>query len=71
VRDGYDRRQRDAALREGARLKARAPTTKWERLANTPLPGIAVLRDGEFVTLGKVADDQVLVQRPSCHGQRR
>ena len=46
-------------------LKARAPKTKWERLANTPLPGIAVLRDGGFIILGKVADDKVLVQRPS------
>src|SRR5256886_563764 len=46
-------------------LKARAPKTKWERLATTPLPGIAVLRDGGFIILGKVADDQVLVQRPS------
>src|SRR5437016_6292775 len=46
-------------------LKARAPKTKWERLANTPFPGIAVLRDGGFIILGKVADDQVLVQRPS------
>src|SRR5262245_45786987 len=35
-------------------LKARAPKTKWERLANTPLPGIAVLRDGGFIILGKV-----------------
>jgi ATP-binding cassette, subfamily B, bacterial HlyB/CyaB len=46
-------------------LKARAPKTKWERLANTPLPGIAALRDGGFIILGKVTDDKVLVQRPS------
>src|SRR2546430_13778684 len=46
-------------------LKAHAPTTRWERLANTPLPGIAVLRDGGFLILGKVADDQVLGLRPS------
>src|SRR5215813_8178243 len=46
-------------------LKARAPKTKWERLANTPLPGIAVLRDGGFIILGKVAGDQALVHRPS------
>src|SRR5262249_17595882 len=37
----------------------------WERLANTPLPGIAVLRGGGFIILGKVAGDQVLVHRPS------
>src|SRR4029077_10713759 len=38
-------------------LKARAPTTKWDRLASTPLPGIAALRDGGFLILGKVAED--------------
>jgi ATP-binding cassette, subfamily B, bacterial HlyB/CyaB len=43
-------------------LKARAPTTKWERLASTPLPGIAALRDGGFLILGKVDDDKVLIQ---------
>ena len=29
-------------------LKASAHTTNWERLAKTPLPGIAALRDGGF-----------------------
>jgi subfamily B ATP-binding cassette protein HlyB/CyaB len=46
-------------------LKARAPKTNWDRLASTPLPGIAALRDGSFLILGKVAADKVLVQRPS------
>ena len=46
-------------------LKARATTTKWDRLTGTPLPGIAALRDGGFLILGKVADDKVLVQYPS------
>ena len=46
-------------------LKARAPTTKWDRLASTPLPGIAALRDGGFLILGKVAEDKVLIQHPS------
>ncbi len=45
-------------------LKARLLQTRWERLASTPLPGIAVLRDGSFLILGKVASDKVLVQRP-------
>jgi ATP-binding cassette, subfamily B, bacterial HlyB/CyaB len=45
-------------------FKARAITTKWERLANTSLPGIAVLRDGGFLVLGKVVDDKVVVQSP-------
>jgi ATP-binding cassette, subfamily B, bacterial HlyB/CyaB len=46
-------------------LKARAPTTQWKRLANTPLPGIAVLRDGGFLIIGKVSEGKVLVQHPS------
>jgi ATP-binding cassette, subfamily B, bacterial HlyB/CyaB len=29
-----------------------------------PLPGIAVLRDGEFLLVGKAAEDKVLVQSP-------
>lgn len=46
-------------------LKARAQRTSWNRLAVTPLPGIAVLRDGGFLILGKVVGDKLLVQRPS------
>src|ERR1700746_2791524 len=46
-------------------LKARAIGTHWDRLAKTPLPGIATLRDGGFLILGKVGDDKVLVQSPS------
>ncbi|TIV13005.1 MAG: type I secretion system permease/ATPase, partial [Mesorhizobium sp.] len=45
-------------------LKARAQKTSWNRLAVTPLPGIAVLRGGGFLILGKVVDDKLLVQRP-------
>src|SRR6266446_148944 len=45
-------------------LKARAVTTRWERLVRTPLPAIASLRDGGFLILGKVADDKALVQSP-------
>jgi ATP-binding cassette, subfamily B, bacterial HlyB/CyaB len=45
-------------------LKARASRTTWARLAKTPLPGIASLCDGGFIVLGKMAEDQVLVQRP-------
>jgi ATP-binding cassette, subfamily B, bacterial HlyB/CyaB len=46
-------------------LKARAHRTRWERLATTPLPGIAVLKNGDFLILGKVGTDKVLVQRTS------
>jgi subfamily B ATP-binding cassette protein HlyB/CyaB len=45
-------------------LKARSYNTNWARLASTPMPGIAVLRDGGFIVLGKVGDDQAIVQSP-------
>ena len=45
-------------------LKAKCYTTNWTRLAATPLPGIAVLRDGGFLVLGKAGDEQVIVQSP-------
>jgi subfamily B ATP-binding cassette protein HlyB/CyaB len=34
-------------------LKARAYRTEWSRLARTPLPGIAALRDGGFLVVAK------------------
>ena len=34
-------------------LKARACSTKWSRLAKTPLPAIASLRDGRFMVVGQ------------------
>ena len=43
-------------------LKARAFRTDWSRLAVTPLPGIASLRDGGFMILAKASEDKVLVQ---------
>ena len=46
-------------------LKARAYRSKWDRLATTPLPGIAVLRDGSFLLLGKAGEDKVIVQFPA------
>ncbi len=46
-------------------LKARVNDTTWERLSATPLPGIAALRDGRFLIVGKVAEDKVLVQYPN------
>jgi subfamily B ATP-binding cassette protein HlyB/CyaB len=45
-------------------LKARSRTSSWSRLATTPLPAIAALRDGGFLFLGKVGDDKALVQSP-------
>jgi subfamily B ATP-binding cassette protein HlyB/CyaB len=43
-------------------LRARSTKTTWERLTNTPLPGIASLRDGGFLIVGKVSDDKAIVQ---------
>ncbi|TYO60901.1 type I secretion system permease/ATPase, partial [Bradyrhizobium hipponense] len=43
-------------------LKARILKTTFARLATTPLPGIAVLRDGGFLLVGKAGDGKVLVQ---------
>ena len=45
-------------------LKASTFTTKWSRLARTPMPALAVLKDGSYLVLGKIGDDKVLVQAP-------
>ena len=48
-------------------LKARLRHSNWARLSVTPLPAIASLRDGGFVVLGKVGDDEAIVQAPFSH----
>jgi ATP-binding cassette, subfamily B, bacterial HlyB/CyaB len=45
-------------------LKARESRTRWDRLPRTPLPGVAVLRDGGFLLLGRAGEDKILVQAP-------
>ena len=45
-------------------LKARSYQSNWRRLVKTPLPGIAALRDGSYLLIGKASEDQVLVQNP-------
>jgi subfamily B ATP-binding cassette protein HlyB/CyaB len=45
-------------------LKAREVKSSWARLETTPLPGIAALKDGGFLLLGKVGDGKVVVQSP-------
>jgi subfamily B ATP-binding cassette protein HlyB/CyaB len=45
-------------------LKAQARKTTWARLGRTPLPAIAVLRDGTFLILGKAGVDKAIVQSP-------
>ena len=45
-------------------LKARVYQSSWQRLSKTPLPGIAVLRDGRYLILGKASEHRILVQDP-------
>ena len=47
-------------------LKARGLKTRGTGWPRTPLPGIAVLRDGGFLLLGKAGDDKILVQAPDA-----
>jgi len=39
------------------KLKARAVTTTWDKLAKLPLPAIVELKDGRFLIVGKVTDE--------------
>jgi subfamily B ATP-binding cassette protein HlyB/CyaB len=45
-------------------LKARERSSRWLRLASTPMPCVAVLGDGQFLLLGKVGEDKLIVQSP-------
>src|SRR5438132_1032264 len=45
-------------------LKARAPKTTWQRLAATPMPAIAQLKDGGYLILGRAGENKILVQFP-------
>jgi len=45
-------------------LKARVRETTFPRLAATPLPAIAALKDGGFVVVAKADDKKVLLQAP-------
>ncbi|MGY4505638.1 subfamily B ATP-binding cassette protein HlyB/CyaB [Bradyrhizobium sp. GM24.11] len=45
-------------------LKARTYRTQWSRLSDSPLPAIAMLRDGSFMVIAKASADKVLVQSP-------
>ncbi|MBN9087630.1 MAG: type I secretion system permease/ATPase [Reyranella sp.] len=46
-------------------LKARIRATAFARLATTPLPAIAALKDGGFVVVAKADDKKVLLQAPN------
>jgi ATP-binding cassette, subfamily B, bacterial HlyB/CyaB len=47
------------------KLKARRIDSAWARLSKTALPAIAERRDGGFFILGKIGDDNVLIQDPA------
>ena len=45
-------------------LKIRSVSSDWQKLAHTPLPAICQHRDGHFLILAAIRDDQVLIQDP-------
>ena len=47
-------------------LKARTYRTQWSRLSGSPLPAIAMLRDGSVMVIAKASADKVLVQSPQA-----
>ena len=46
------------------KLKARVVQSNWQRLGKAALPAIAQRQDGSFLIVGKMGNDQVLVQDP-------
>jgi subfamily B ATP-binding cassette protein HlyB/CyaB len=51
-------------------LRARTFAADWARLANTLLPGVAALKDGDFLIVGRVGDGKILVQSPGTSKPR-
>jgi hemolysin D len=47
-------------------LAARCSTSDWDRLQSQHLPGIAVLRNGSFLLLGKVTGEAAIVLAPGA-----
>src|SRR6476659_7451095 len=45
-------------------IKGRVRRTTWPKLATTPLPAIACLREQGFVLLGKTGDGKAIIQSP-------
>jgi ATP-binding cassette, subfamily B, bacterial HlyB/CyaB len=51
---------------KGFGLKAKTVSTNWARLAGIAMPCIGILRDGEFLLLGKAGEDKIIVQVPDA-----
>ena len=49
-------------------LKSRSIKTTWDRLRKTSLPAIAQTHNGDFIVLGQIAEDKILIQSPSSNG---
>jgi hemolysin D len=49
-----------------ADLSARCTLTDWDRLLKQPLPGIAPLRSGSFLLLGKVTGNEAIALAPGA-----
>jgi subfamily B ATP-binding cassette protein HlyB/CyaB len=50
-------------------LRAGARRSSWEKLAGTPLPAIAPLKDGGFVLLARADAERVLILQPGAERQ--
>src|SRR5271169_6371234 len=50
---------------EALGIKTRSRESDWTELSQVPLPGIAVLRAGGFLLLGKMLEDRILVANPA------
>jgi ATP-binding cassette, subfamily B, bacterial HlyB/CyaB len=48
-------------------LKSRAIKSGWDRLQKTSLPAIGEGKDGQFIILGQIAEDKILVQAPGVN----
>ncbi|MGH7012406.1 MAG: cysteine peptidase family C39 domain-containing protein, partial [Caulobacteraceae bacterium] len=51
-------------LAKGYPVKARAIDSTLERLATTPMPALARLKNGAWLILGKAVEGKILVQDP-------
>jgi len=49
---------------KGLGLKSKTVMSEWQRLGKTPLPAIAVHKDGHFFILARCDEDKVLIQDP-------